>query len=269
MREVDSNRDAWGKISEEHYATFKKLLESGNYSFNSYIKKELGDISGKDVIHLQCNTGADTILLSRLGAKSVVGVDLVPGNIYYAKKLASELDAVNVDFVESDIMTLDENYSGKHDVVFTSEGVLGWLPDLKIWAKNVKRLLKEDGYLYILDSHPFAMMLDEALLREGRFKIKYPYFGGKPWMEESIGGYASEVKFGVLTYFWTHKVSDIINGLASEGLYIEYFHEFPENFFDWGGMKELDHKGLFFYENNIDKYPMAFSLKAVNRQGKK
>ena len=264
MKEVNSNRDAWGKISEEHYHTFKKLLESGSYSLNSRIKRELGDLSGKDVIHLQCNTGADTILLSRLGANSVIGVDLVPENVFYAKKLASDLGVTNVNFVESDIMTLSENYEGKHDVVFTSEGVLCWLPDLNKWAENIKRLLKPNGYLYIMDSHPFAMMLDEVKLREGRYEIKYPYFCSKPGMEECIGGYASEVKYGVQAYFWTHKVSDIINGLAAEGLYIEYFHEFPESFFDWGGMRPIDDKGLFYYENNVDKFPMAFSLKAVN-----
>lgn len=266
MKEVDSNKEAWSRISREHYDTFKARLKGGKYLLNSYIRKELGDLGGKDVIHLQCNTGADTILLSRLGAKSVVGIDLVPENVYYAERLAADLTVTNTTFIASDIMTLSKYYEGKHDVVFTSEGVLGWLPDLEIWARTVKQLLRPGGFLYVFDSHPFAAMLDEGELSHDRYKIKYPYFRNEPWTEESIGGYASEIKYGVKTYFWTHKVSDIINGLVSAGLKIEYFHEYPENFFDWGGMKAMENEGLFYYEANRDKYPMSFSLKATNTE---
>lgn len=86
MREIEFNKNAWSKISEDHYYHFKKVLMDGNYQLNSYIQKELGDLSGKKVIHLQCNTGADTIVLAKT-AKHVTGVDLVPENIYFAKKL--------------------------------------------------------------------------------------------------------------------------------------------------------------------------------------
>jgi len=59
------------------------------------------------------------------------------------------------------------------------------------------------------------------------------------------------------------KVSDIINAIASNGLHIEYFHEFPENFSDSGGdMTYLSDRGLFIYPHNRDKYPMSYSLKA-------
>lgn len=261
MKEIESNKNAWGKISEEHYHNFKARFQNGTHQFNKYIQKEVGDLTNKKVIHLQCNTGADTLLLAEKNASQVTGVDLVPDNIFYARKLAEDLGYHNVNFIESDIMTLSENHKEKYDVVFTSEGVLGWLPDLGVWAKTIKSLLNEDGYLYVFDSHPFYMTMDETKLDKEIYDIKYPYFKKEPDVEETIGGYAAEVKHGVKAYFWMHTISELINSLACAGLHIEYFNEYTENFFDSGNMQLSDESGLYEYDYNRDKYPMSFSLK--------
>jgi len=134
MKEIELNKHAWGQISKDHYSYFKEALLKGNHRFNKYIQNEIGDLSGKKVIHLQCNTGADTILLAKMGA-SAVGVDLVPDNIKYAEMLAKDVGVDNVSFVESDIMELMEKHNEKYDVVFVSEGAIGWLPDLENGAK--------------------------------------------------------------------------------------------------------------------------------------
>lgn len=261
MKEIDSNKEAWSKLSLDHYNTYKRLLSEGRHRLNSYIEKELGDIGGKSVIHLQCNTGADTLLLAQK-AKHVTGVDLVPENIYYARRLAEDMGIKNADFIESDIMKLSAANTGKYDMVFTSEGVLGWLPDLRIWAEAIRGLLKDDGILYVFDSHPFYLSLDESKLKDEIYEIKYPYFGKQPDTDESIGGYASEVIHGVKAYFWMHTVSDIINAVTNAGMHVEFFNEFPENFCDPGGMKPDEEHGLYNYDYNTDKYPMSFSLRA-------
>jgi len=134
MKEIESNKHAWGQISEDHYSHFKKTLLDGSHRLNKYIQSNLGDLSGKKIIHLQCKTGADTILLARMGA-SAVGVDLVPDNILYAQKLANDLGVSNVSFIESDIMEFMDKHNEKYDIVFVSEGAIGWLPDLIKWAK--------------------------------------------------------------------------------------------------------------------------------------
>ncbi|MCL2189574.1 MAG: class I SAM-dependent methyltransferase [Defluviitaleaceae bacterium] len=261
MKEIESNKHAWGQISEEHYAYFKKALLDGWYGFNKHIQREIGDVSGKKIIHLQCNTGADTILLAKMGASAVVGVDLVPDNIKYAQKLADDLGISNVSFIESDIMDFMEKHDEKYDIVFVSEGAIGWLPDLKKWGQTISHLLKDDGFFYVFDSHPFFMMLDTKQLSENITKIKYPYFGKEPDINNSIGGYASVTKYGVKAYFWMHTISDIINALVSAGLHIEYFNEFKENFYDEGGMKNIE-RFLYNYDFNTDLFPMSFSLKA-------
>jgi SAM-dependent methyltransferase len=266
VKEIDSNKEAWSKLSEDHYNTFKTALASDTLRLNKYIQKELGDVSGKKIIHLQCNTGADTLVLAKTAAH-VTGVDLVPENIYFARKLAEESGFNNADFIESDIMKLSDIHREKYDIVFTSEGVLGWLPDLKVWARTIRNLLKDDGFLYVFDSHPFFLSFDESKLDKEIYEIKYPYFGKAPDVGETIGGYASEVKHGVRAYFWMHTISDIINSLSGEGLHIELFNEFTENFFNSGNMPQSGEQGLYQYGYNTDKYPMSFSLKATVHHG--
>lgn len=262
MNEIDENKNAWSKLSEDHYQTFKNRLKDGRNILNTYIEKELGDIQGKKIIHLQCNTGVDTITLAQMGASEVVGVDLVPENVHFANRLAKENQVENVSFLASDIMKLEEAHKETYDVVFTSEGVLGWLPDLQVWARTIRKLLKDTGYLYVFDSHPFFLAFDESKLGQQKMELKYPYFGKEPDVDDCIGGYASEVKTGVKAYFWMHTVSDIINALVSAGLHIEFFNEFTENYYNLGDMEPIKGTGLYTYEHNKDKYPMSFSLKA-------
>ena len=127
MKEIESNKAAWGMLSQSHYEHFRKALRENRHGFSQIIEEELGDISGKTVIHLQCNTGADTVLLAKKGA-IVTGVDIVPGNIFYAKKMAEELGVKNIGFIESDIMELKEKHHKKYDMLFTSEGCYAGLP---------------------------------------------------------------------------------------------------------------------------------------------
>ncbi len=263
MFEIESNKQAWNALSADHYREYKRRLMSGEHRLNKYILSEIGDITGKDIIHLQCNTGADTIALAMLGAKHVTGVDLSPENVRFARMLANDMGIENVSFIESDVLKLSEKHLEKHDMAFTSEGVLGWLPDLSVWAKNVKNALNEGGFLYVFDSHPFYMSLDEALLPERRFEIKYPYFSKIPDVDDGIGGYASDRKTGVKAYFWMHTFSEIINSLARENFRIDFLNEYTENFFDSGGLQKSKNDGLYELAYNKDLLAMSFSLKAT------
>jgi len=217
MKEIESNKHAWGQIAEGHYQHFKKSLLEGSHQLNKHIQNELGDLSGKKIIHLQCNTGADTILLARMGA-SAIGVDLSPDNVLYAKKLAEDLSVGNIDFIESDILELMENHNEKYDVVFVSEGAVCWMPDLLKWGKTIKHLLKDDGFFYVFDTHPFFMAMNWEKTADYIIEIQFPYFSKEPDIEDSICGYASAWKDGVKAYSWTFTVSDIVYSLASAGV---------------------------------------------------
>ncbi|WP_243116994.1 class I SAM-dependent methyltransferase [Natranaerovirga hydrolytica] len=100
-----------------------------------------------------------------MGAQ-VTGVDFVSENIHFAKKLADDIGVTNVDFLDCDIMKLMDNHAGKYDIIFTSEGCIGWLPDLKKWGKTIRCFLKDDGFLYVHDSHPFYYTFDEVKIKK-------------------------------------------------------------------------------------------------------
>jgi SAM-dependent methyltransferase len=259
MKEVEANKTAWGMLSHGHYEHYKKAIQENRHKFSQIIEEELGDISGKSVIHLQCNTGADTVLLAKKGA-IVTGVDLVPDNIFYAKKMAEELGIKNIDFIECDIMELKEKHQKKYDMVFTSEGALCWLLDLNKWAAAVRHLLNENGVFYVLDGHPFCMIFDEEKLKENKLEIKYPYFIREPECYEDMLDYCSDNKMGN-NYEWIYKVSDIINSLAKAGLTIEFFNEYDSFYYNPGGMDDCGN-GQYHLPFFDTKLPFTFSLKA-------
>ncbi len=262
MSKVEENKKAWGLLSENHYHHYKQQFQENRYQFNPIVLKDLGNISGKKVLHLQCNTGADSIVLAKMGA-DVIGVDLVPDNIFFAKQLAKDLDVRNIDFIESDIMTLMEKHEGLYDIVFTSDGAIGWLPDLKKWGRTIRHFLKEDGFFYVHDSHPFYLTFDEDKIVNGVTEIKYPYFKQAPDEETQIGGWASEAK-EAKNYFWMYTMSHLINSLAQAGLFIEFLNEYDRCVSGMGGTTE-DQDGLFCYPALEGALPITFSLKATVR----
>ncbi|MDR1429102.1 MAG: class I SAM-dependent methyltransferase [Spirochaetaceae bacterium] len=260
MKEIDENKTAWGLLSRDHYEHFKIALTRNKTVLSNLIQKELGDINGKTILHLQCNTGADTISLARMGA-TVTGIDLVPDNIMYANKLAAELNIKNVKFIEEDLMEMDlSKYNDKYDIVFTSEGVLCWLPDLQKWADIIGHFLKDDGLFYLNDSHPFFMMLNENILKNNELKIKYPYFKKEAENDEWIGGYAAEPK-RAKNHGWMYTIGEILNSLMRAGLYVENFNEYDTLFFQLNGMIK-NSNGEWHYPFFTEKMPFQFSLKA-------
>jgi hypothetical protein len=111
-----------------------------------------------------------------------------------------------------------------------------------------------------LDSHPFYFAFYEEKLRQNKLEIKYPYFIREPEHDNTIGGYASEIKEGEC-YEWMYKIGDIINSLAKAGLTIEFFNEYDTLYFDLGGM-ESSNDGEWHYPFFDKKLPFTFSLKA-------
>lgn len=259
MFEIEKNKEAWSLLSEDHYNHFKQKLSDKNFQINPIISDDLGDIKGKKILHLQCNTGADSILLARKGA-IVTGVDLSPKNIFFAKKLAAEFEIKNIDFIASDILKLTEIHNGEYDIVFTSDGAIGWIPDLNKWAETIRHFLKKEGYFYLHDSHPTFLIFDENKLLNNEISIKYPYFDTETEKDDSIGGYASDSKPAEV-YFWSYKMSDIINALSKADIYIFYLNEYDRCAQGMGGIKS-DNRGLYYYPKLEGYFPITMSIKA-------
>ena len=143
---IEINRESWNHRTEVHLKSEFYDLEGfikGKSSLNPIELNLLGDIAGKRILHLQCHFGQDTISLSRLGAE-VTGVDFSDKAIESAKKIADQTGS-SAKFICCDIYDLPDHLDEKFDIVFTSYGTIGWLPDLDKWAKIVSNYLKPNG----------------------------------------------------------------------------------------------------------------------------
>ena len=258
MDYININRDSWNKCCIHHYNSKFYDVESfieGKSSLNEIELSLLGNIKEKNVIHLQCHFGQDSISLARLGA-NVVGVDLSDVAIDKAKELNS-LCKSNADFICSNVYDVLENVNEKFDIVYTSYGVIGWLPDLDKWANVISGLLKENGKLVFVEFHPYIWMYDDNLEY-----IQYSYFKDEMIYEKKAGSYADVNEEIYEHCTWNHSISEVFGALREAGLRIDDLQEFdysPNNIFD--GMKEID-RNKFVIEKFGNKFPLVYSIVA-------
>ena len=218
-----TNQAYWDELAELHYnsrySAYYDIMEfkQGKSSLLSTELHDLGDITGKKILHLQCHFGLDTLSLARLGAE-VTGIDFSSKAISIAKTLSSDLN-IPATFIHSDITSLRQILLNEvFDIVFTSYGVLVWLNDLTIWAQTISHFLIKKGFFYIVEEHPFACVFSGSKEVLG-LKPEYPYQnGGFPYVTNNSYSYAdnkTKVKNAV-QYKWSHSMSEIINCLIQD-----------------------------------------------------
>lgn len=254
-----ANQALWDQNTGVHLETPMYDMagfREGRCSLNDIERQALGDIHGKSLLHLQCHFGQDTLSWARLGAKAT-GVDFSPEAIKVARALNDELK-LDATFVQSNIYALPEKLEGSYDVVFTSYGVLSWLPDLEAWASLIRRYLKPGGTFYIVEFHPSLLTYEF-----GDGSIAYPYFDtGHPLEEEMTGSYADRnADIRGKAYFWFHALHEILGPLLRAGLVLEDFQEFdysPYNCFP--NMHERAPREYVYGDFNV-ALPHLFSLK--------
>ncbi|HUT27116.1 MAG TPA: class I SAM-dependent methyltransferase [Methanomassiliicoccales archaeon] len=260
---MDINKKRW---NEKVDANLKSPIYdvdgflSGASSLLPIEVREVGDVAGKDLLHLQCHFGMDSISWAGEGAR-VTGVDFSPEAIKKARELSAEI-GIPATFIESNIYDLERNLEGQFDIIFTSYGAICWLPDLDDWARLIVKYLRPGGFFYIVDIHPFGNIIDENC-RE-HFKAGYPYFSKNPLMfDDDVPIIDSGHEFkNKRRYEWMHPVSEIINALVDEGLIIDFMHEFPCCFFPMHPAMELREDGYWYLPEKDFNVPMLFSLKA-------
>ena len=262
------NRQRWDELVSIHAGSeFYDLasLKAGKTSLHSIELGEVGDVAGKSLLHLQCHFGMDTLSWARLGAK-VTGADFSQSAIEFAQSLSQEL-GIEARFVCSNVYDLPQALSGQFDIVFTSYGVLGWLPDVAAWARVVAHFLKPGGTFYIVDGHPFKDIFDFDSSATGLqdVRISYSYFDAQPVRSNVAGTYADRNAHvsHTTTYEWTHTLGEILTALIAAGLKIEFLHEFP--FCAWAcfpGMEQSEDGWWRLKEQEIT-LPLMYSIKAT------
>src|SRR5215210_2531267 len=226
----EANRANWDErvpihVSGEFYdvASFK----GGQERLQPFEIDEVGDVKGKELLHLQCHFGIDTLSLARRGAR-VTGLDFSAPAVEAARRLAADL-GVEATFVEADVHDAAAALGRTFDVVYTGIGALGCLPSVRRWAEVVASLLRPAGFLYLAEIHPFA-----TLFADGEQRIAYPYLEhAEPLVFDEPGSYADRAAATShnRTIEWSHGLGEVVTALIEAGLQLEELRERVELFY--------------------------------------
>ena len=259
-RFVEVNKALWNEKTKHHVTSAFYDMPSFMAGANTLKDIELGllgDVSGKSILHLQCHFGQDTLSLARLGAK-VTGIDLSDKAIETAKGLAEEL-SLAAEFICCNLYDLPHYLDRQFDIVFTSYGTIGWLPDMKRWAEIVSRYVKPGGYFVFAEFHPTLWMFDND------FKyVQYSYFNKEEIIENEEGTYADKkADIKLESICWNHGLSEVMQNLINAGLRIEEFHEFDYSPYNCFANTVEIAPGRFQVATMQGKLPMVYSIKAA------
>ena len=244
----------------------------------------LGDLTGLDVVHLQCHLGTDTLSLARLGAR-VTGVDLSGGSLDEARRLAQRAGA-DIEYVQSDVYAAPEALGGRRfDLVYTGIGAICWLPSIARWAQTVTALLRPGGRLFIRDGHPVLQaVLGMTVGAEHEDRAQEPSITGpggatpalelsyfeqpEPvvWVDEQT--YAGTEKVAQpRSMEWNHGLGEIVTAVLDAGMELTSLTEHDSTPWDaLPGLMALDEEtGEFRLRDRPERLPATFTLTARKR----
>jgi SAM-dependent methyltransferase len=273
---LEANRVQWNErvalhVASEFYDQSK--LRAGEGQLYPVEERELATLfaaglEGRRVLHLQCHFGADTLVLAQRGAE-VVGIDFSEPAIRAARALATEVGlAEGARFVIADLYDARHvlPQPGSFDVVYTTWGTVGWLPDIAEWARIIEWYLKPGGILYFADGHPSALVFDDKGGDAPVFAYPYDSAGAAIVVDDDRDYADPEARLvNTRTFEWSHPLSGIVTALLDAGLQLEFLHEHDE--LPWKMFAPLELGDDRMYRWPDEKWlPLAVSIAAVKPQ---
>ncbi len=258
----DLNRRNWNDRVPLHVASKAYDVEgfkSGISSLSQQQIDDVGPVTGKTLVHLQCHFGLDTLSWARLGA-DVTGLDFSEPAIEAARQLASDI-SVDARFVCADVYDATDALKETYDIVYTGLGAINWLPDIDRWAQVVSNLLKPGGMFYLLEYHPFSWVFaDEDLT------IEYDYFTPNGAVFENTTTYTDSDRELTETkqVEWNHNIGEVVMAVLNAGLEISELREEPRSYLyrRWPFMTAAEDR---HYDMPPDRpsLPLMYTLKAT------
>ncbi len=273
----EQNRISWNAVvgaHDSHRGDLAGFLSEGGSTLFLEERALLGDLDGKTLAHLQCNSGGDSLSLALLGA-SVTGVDISDEAISSARRLSTR-SGIPADFVRADVYDwLTAPKESRFDVVYCSYGVVCWLSDLRAWAEGIASILRPRGRFVIVDFHPTAMIFDEHWNHAHAY-----YSGGEPLTEgDGVGDYVAAAGGGLTPAGFVEGVRDfdnpqrchlfrwglgeVVTAVAGAGLRITVLQEYPYSNGErhFAEMRELSGRRMGPPES-VPAVPLMYGIRA-------
>lgn len=259
----DANKALWNQRTAVHRdSSFydRAGFIAGKSCLTPIELAEMVPVSGKKLLHLQCHFGMDSLDWARRGAR-VTGIDLSDSAIAEAVALNRET-GLDAEFICCNVYDVEQYVPAGFDIVFTSYGVVGWLPDLDRWARIIASRLMPGGVFYLAEFHPVVWMFDEEFTH-----VKYYYDNRELIVTESEGTYTDRsAPIRSREYSWNHSISEVINALIGAGLQISFFNEHMFSPYPCFQNVVETKAGQWQVKGMEGKIPMVYSLQAVKRQ---
>ena len=266
---MEANRRQWDERAPLHVTSeFYDLagFRAGGSTLRAIEVEEVGDVAGRELLHLQCHFGLDTLSWARRGAR-VTGLDFSESAVEAARALA-DAEGIDAEFVCANVYDAVAALSGRtYDVVYTGIGALCWLPDIDRWAATAGALVKPGGSLYVFEHHPFigALGMGDGFT-DLRFEYAYDSDAQHPMRWDGSGSYAVPDAPTVhnVAYEWNHSLGAITSGLIAHGLVLEFLHEHPFMLWQrWPFLVEAE-PGIWRLPAEYEaRLPLMFSLRAT------
>ncbi|MFD8015480.1 class I SAM-dependent methyltransferase [Streptomyces sp. NPDC058955] len=262
----EANRARWDERVPIHAASeFYDLdaFRAGKDALRDFELAEVGDVTGRSLLHLQCHIGLDTLSWARHGAAQVVGLDFSEPAVETARSLAADLGLGpdRAAFVAADVYDAAEAVPDRaYDIVYTGVGALCWLPDLDRWAETAASLVAPGGFLYVSEFHPVADSFDD----ETGSTLVHDYFVRDPWVDTTPGTYADTDAQTVhnRSVEWVHPVGEVVTALARAGLRVEFLHEHDVTLVPRYATLERHEDGYHRFPAGRPRIPLMYSVKA-------
>ncbi|MFI0785219.1 class I SAM-dependent methyltransferase [Streptomyces lydicus] len=262
----EANRARWDERVALHTASdfydqdrFRRVRDV----LRAFETAEVGDVTGRSLLHLQCHFGQDTLSWAHRGAARVVGLDFSEPAVEAARELAAELGygPDRAAFVAADVYDAAEAVpDDAYDIVYTGIGALNWLPDLERWADTAASLVAPGGFLYLAEFHPLCDALDD----ETGSRIVHDYFSRDAWVDEVPGSYTDfdAPTVNNRSVEWQHPIGEVVSALAGAGLHLEFLHEHDMTMFQrFGALRRAD-DGFYRFPGDRPRVPLMYSLRA-------
>lgn len=266
---MNVNKKRWDELVGMHFDSKFYDVENfltGGTNLCEIEQRELPDLRGKRVLHLQCHFGMDSLALARDFGAIITGVDYSQDAIAAANLLKDKL-GVAAEFICCNVYDLPNLIERESfDFVYTSYGVLVWLPDLTRWAEIIDYALKPNGQFYMVESHPIAGLFDEQA--NGTLIAKHKYFKETtPMYFNDDGDYTDSTAeiTNKESYEWNFSISEVLNALLKVGLQLNFLNEHLES--SWQRFQWLVEvvRNKYVYPDDFEgsDIPLTFSLLAT------
>lgn len=190
------NSEAYNRWSETYDSVDNKTRDLEARAF----RKMLSYINFSDVTELGCGTGKNTVWLADK-ANHVTGIDFSDEMLSIAR---TKVKNGNINFINADITKTWSFIERKVDLI-TCSLVLEHIQNIDFIFQQANRHLKENGFFYVGELHPFKQ-----------------YEGSKARFETSSGIFVLEC--------FTHHLSEYLDAARSNKFSCEWVTEwFDEN----------------------------------------